>query len=53
MRRSPDPLAGFGYVEQPPLTWREAGQQVAIGLAFCAAVFVFLGPALLALTRML
>jgi hypothetical protein len=46
-----DPLAGFGFIEAPELTWREKAQQVAIGLGFIAAVLLVIAPAFLALTH--
>jgi hypothetical protein len=51
-----DPLAGFGFIEAPELTWREKADQIVIGVGFAAlvimAVFV-IAPAFLALTRMI
>jgi hypothetical protein len=50
-QRPSDPLTRFGSIEAPTLSLAEKGQQIAIGLGFCAAVFLVLGPSFLALTK--
>ena len=51
-----DPLAGFGFIEAPELTWREVRQDMALGLAtvaLLATIVWWVAPAFLALTRMI
>lgn len=42
-------LSGFGFVEASELTWREKGQQIAIGLGFAVSVFTVFGPLLVSI----
>ena len=49
-----DPLAGFGFIEAPELTWREVRQDMALGLGTVALIWTmvaFFAPAFLALTH--